>query len=181
MIAAWPGTITPGVSDAMLSGYDVMPTVLALAGLSAELPPGLPGRSFADVLLGAGGLPEERPVVVYDEFGPTRMIRTRRWKYVHRYPYGPHELYDLASDPGERINLLEDRRVFEADEEDRKLRAAAMRAELERWFDRYSDPRRDGRLQAVTGRGQVERVGTPGVEAFHPLEAAKDPSSSFRA
>ena len=28
------------------------------------------------------------------------MIRTQEWKYVHRYPYGPHELYDLVNDPG---------------------------------------------------------------------------------
>ncbi len=33
------------------------------------------------------------------------MVRTRDWKYVHRYPDGPHELYDLARDPGERANV----------------------------------------------------------------------------
>ncbi len=45
-------------------------------------------------------------IVVFDEYGPVRMIRTREWKYVHRYPYGPHELYHLAGDPGERMALV---------------------------------------------------------------------------
>ncbi len=39
--------------------------------------------------------------MVFDEYGLVRMIRTREWKYVHRYPYGPHELYDLTRDPDE--------------------------------------------------------------------------------
>lgn len=42
------------------------------------------------------------------DFMPTRMIRTREWKYVHRYPYGPHELFELVHDPGERVNMLAD-------------------------------------------------------------------------
>ena len=42
---------------------------------------------------------DDTPVFVLDEYGPTRMIRTHRWKYVHRYPDGPNELYDLANDP----------------------------------------------------------------------------------
>ena len=44
-------------------------------------------------------------VVIFDEYGPVRMIRTKEWKYVHRYPYGKHELYHLVDDPGEEKNL----------------------------------------------------------------------------
>ena len=47
-----------------------------------------------------------RPVVVFDEYGPNRMIRGERYKLIKRYPYGPNELYDLKEDPGERNNLL---------------------------------------------------------------------------
>ena len=43
-----------------------------------------------------------------DEYGPNRMIRGRRFKYVARYPYGPNELYDLETDPGETKNLLKE-------------------------------------------------------------------------
>ena len=182
MIVAMPGIVAPGaVTDEMLSGYDVMPTLLDMVGLGSEVPPGLPGRSFRGTLEGSMEPSEDRPVVVYDEFGPTRMIRTRQWKYVHRYPYGPHELFDLVNDKDERINLLEDQRVFAVGEQDRQVRAAEMRTELERWFDKYSIPRMDGRLQPVTGRGQLELLGQPGVQAFHGFEAQKDPASAFRS
>lgn len=36
------------------------------------------------------------------------MIRTKEWKYIHRYPYGPHELYYLIEDPDENNNLIDD-------------------------------------------------------------------------
>jgi arylsulfatase A-like enzyme len=174
LIAAMPSRIgRGGVVESLLSGYDFMPTILEMAGLAHETPEGLPGRSFAPQLVGEAASPDH-PVVVYDEFGPTRMIRDRRWKYVHRYPYGPHELYDLEADPGERINLLEDRRMLDRAEQDRADRADTMLAALERWFAVFADPQLDGRSQAVTGRGQLARVGEPGVRAFHGLEAAKE-------
>ena len=75
-------------------------------------------------------------VVVYDEYGPVRMIRTRQWKYVHRCPDGPHDLYDLINDPDERQNL--------AEEEGHANRIRELRATMEEWFDRYVDPDRDG-------------------------------------
>jgi arylsulfatase A-like enzyme len=174
-IAAMPDVIEPGeVNDRMISGYDLMPTLLDFLGFGAETPAGLPGRSFADSL-GRSENPTaeaDRPIVVFDEYGPTRMIRTRRWKYVHRYPHGPHELFDLERDPGERVNLLVDERVLDPGE-DARAQADRLRTELETWFDRYSDPRRDGRVGAVTGRGQLDTVGRPGVRAFHELESAE--------
>lgn len=33
------------------------------------------------------------------------MIRNQDWKYIHRYPYGSHELYYLTEDPEEKENL----------------------------------------------------------------------------
>ena len=47
-------------------------------------------RSTAAALVGSD------PIVVFDEYGPVRMVRTSQWKYVHRYPDGPHELFDLV-------------------------------------------------------------------------------------
>jgi len=88
------------------------------------------------------------------------MIRDREWKYVHRFPYGPHELYHLAADPGERRNLVDDKQHASV--------LARMRAKLEEWFLRYVDPARDGARQPVTGRGQIDLVGPKGGgrEAF---------------
>jgi len=36
-----------------------------------------------------------------------RMIRTHRWKYIHRL-VGGHELYDLMEDPDELCNRIDD-------------------------------------------------------------------------
>jgi len=63
-------------------------------------------KSFASLLRGEAFEPNEH-LVVFDEYGPVRMIRSQDWKYVHRYPYGPHELYDLRNDPGETHNLIQ--------------------------------------------------------------------------
>jgi choline-sulfatase len=97
-------------------------------------------------------------VVIYDEYGPVRMIRTEQWKYVHRYPYGPHELYDLVNDPGERTNRIGDDACTPVAED--------MRRRLEQWFVRHVDPRVDGVREPVTGSGQSNLAGPPNGGRF---------------
>ncbi len=150
-IMRWPGRVPAGrVSRAMLSHYDLYPTLMEALDSETIPPQGLPGISFARHLLG-GGEQSAQQVVLCDEYGPVRMIRSERWKYVHRYPYGPHELYDMEADPCEEINLTGDPR-YRATQE--RLRAA-----LEEWFLRYADPAKDGRSEAVTGDGQIGPAG----------------------
>ncbi len=145
-LIAQPGRIAPGVCDALLSAYDVFPTLLDYLGIADEAQRPRPGRSFRALL--EGGAPvADADVVVYDEYGPVRMVRTREWKYVHRYPDGPHELYDLAHDPDERTNL-----VARAEQ---RPQVEAMRARLADWFARYFDPALDGARKRVTGCGQL--------------------------
>jgi arylsulfatase A-like enzyme len=147
-LVAQPGRIAPGVSDALLSGYDVLPTLLDYLGIAGVDTHPRPGRSFRALLDGGTRAPsQDRDVVVYDEYGPARMVRMREWKYVHRHPDGPHELYDLARDAGERVNLV--------DTPQQAARVAAMRARLGAWFARYVDPARDGAAKRVTGCGQL--------------------------
>jgi arylsulfatase A-like enzyme len=157
LIASHPGVVPKGeVCSGMFSAYDLMPTLLDYTGLANPGAGKLPGRSFVPVLRGeaAGG---NDHIVVYDEYGPTRMIRTREYKYVHRYPYGPHELYDLQQDPQERRNLL----LEDGGEE----LVVPLKAKLEEWFVRYSDPAVDGRHEAVTGKGQLGLAGPAGKGA----------------
>src|SRR5688500_19669839 len=97
-------------------------------------------------MLESGTPPPERPVVVYDEYGPVRMLRTREWKYVHRYPNGPHELYDLARDAGERHNVVDETRC--------RPIVAQMRERMQAWFARYADAAVDGAHKRITGCGQ---------------------------
>jgi arylsulfatase A-like enzyme len=154
MLMAQPGRIPAGaVCDRLLSQYDLFPTLLDWAGLPNPEAAGLPGRSFAPALAGRPA-PEPEAVVVFDEYGPVRMIRTREWKYVHRCPYGPHELYDLAADPGETRNL--------AGEPAQQQRLADLRGLLADWFTRHADPRLDGAREAVTGKGQIDLAGAAG-------------------
>ncbi len=153
-IFSHPGRVQQGsVSEALVSGYDWAPTVLDYVGLGSEADAALPGRSFAPVLEGRPAEGREQ-VVVYDEYGPVRMVRTAEWKYVHRYPYGPHELYDLLNDPSERHNVVEDTATGGIVEE--------MKARLEDWFVQYTDPARDGVHEPVTGRGQLRLAGPSG-------------------
>ncbi|MFW6007609.1 MAG: sulfatase-like hydrolase/transferase, partial [Halanaerobiales bacterium] len=106
-IFSHPGKIPRGeVNNKLVSGYDMMPTLLDYIDLEDKDIDNLPGESFVNLLLGLNEKGREN-VVIYDEYGPTRMIRTRDYKYIHRYPEGPHEFYDLKNDPGEENNLID--------------------------------------------------------------------------
>ncbi|PRB41684.1 sulfatase [Arthrobacter sp. MYb23] len=177
-IFALPGRIQQGtVLTELLSAYDVAATVLELAGLDWQAFERGPGRSFAELLRvlpdaagnsaaknpDDGGLADAsggRTVVVFDEYGPVRMIRSAEWKYVHRYPHGPHELYDLGADPDERANLV--------DEPAHAERVSAMRAQLQEWFQRHAVPGLDGSWLPVAGAGQTASVLDDPLGAFTP-------------
>ena len=104
-----PGKLTPGRRAEPVSGLDVAPTILALAGL--PIPPGMRGRSLAAPVA-------ERPLVLEAARGLQLAVVDDRWKlirtlrdvyYVEAFqrPAGAVELYDLAADPEERTNLAE--------------------------------------------------------------------------
>jgi arylsulfatase A-like enzyme len=147
------------VSDAMVSQYDFVHTLLEYLDLPPFAEANLPGRSFMPALLGSSDQHQEE-VVICDEYGPVRMYRTAEWKYVHRYPNGPHELYDLANDPDERRNLV--------DEKSRQTIVRDLRQRLTDWFGRYVRPEMDGARFPVDGSGQAGPIGAAlcGEEAF---------------
>jgi choline-sulfatase len=153
-ILSWPGMLPESVIDEhLLSHYDFFPTLVDLLGLTEPALAALPGRSFAPLLQGQP-LPERDAVVVFDEYGPVRMIRTRTHKYIHRYPYGPNEFYDLVTDPGECENRVTD--------PSHQPLIAGLRAALDQFFLTYTDPDLDGARQATTGKGQINLAGIRG-------------------
>jgi arylsulfatase A-like enzyme len=135
LIYRHPGQIPAGKrSDLLVSNYDVFPTVLDYLGMKAKLPhkPHLPGRSYAAALRGKRVEWED---VVFFEYENTRAVRTAAWKYIHRFPDGPDELYDLKDDPGETKNQF-GRREQDAIQK-------GLRRQLDEFFARHADPRYD--------------------------------------
>lgn len=164
-LISWPGHTAEGaVCHELFSHYDILPTLCSLAGCEAETEQQLPGRSF-EKWLARPELADSQPIVVFDEYGPVRMIRDKEWKLVLRYPYGPGELYHLTADPDETRNLFDDPACEE--------RIIRMRRQMEDWFLRYSDPDLDGRKEGVTGTGQHCRAGSRAhlLEKYGPVPA----------
>lgn len=153
-IASWKNACPTGgrIAQGLYSHYDILPTIAEL--LCKTPPSGLPGQSFLSILTSGSEDASRSEIVVMDEYGPVRMIRTATHKYVHRYPYGVHELYDLTADPDEETNLMETSK----DDPAVIALAANMRRRMEDWFVKYSDPALDGKALEVTGSGQNRRV-----------------------
>lgn len=151
LIVSYPPVIRAGsVSEAMVSQYDYFPTLLELAGIpNPYTGEEAAGKSFAPILRGES-MEEHHALVVYDEYGPVRMSRTKEWKYVHRYETGLHELYNLISDPNEDENLYGKEGMEAVVEE--------MRAILFDFYKKYSDPVNDGSVQPVRGNGQIGAI-----------------------
>lgn len=138
------------VCEELISAYDFMPTILEYTGTNAASDIKRPGKSFANLLSGKAEKCRE-DIVVFDEYGPNRMIRTRDTKLVCRYPYGPNELYDLTADKHEEHNLL-------IDGENNAL-AVALKMRLDTWFLKYVNTEIDGTKEAVFGCGQIGLAG----------------------
>jgi choline-sulfatase len=158
-VASHPGVIPEGiVQSGMVSVHDFMPTLLDY--LNLPLPDtNLPGKSFLPVLKGEQDTGND-VVVIYDEYGYCRMIRTTDWKYVHRYPDGPNELYDLVNDADERSNMVDDPA--------QEKRVKDLKAQMEAWFKKYVIPDKDG-IECDAGAGQNRPIGAnyeDGTDAF---------------
>jgi arylsulfatase A-like enzyme len=135
LIFRQPGRVARGLrSDLLVYTCDLLPTILHYLGLESRLPsePALPGRNFAPVLQGRS-FPWDN--TVFFEFENVRAIRTEQWKYIERIRQPPNELYDLRTDPGERLN-----RYGEAGLESIQ---AELRHRLYAFFDRYAEPKWD--------------------------------------
>lgn len=116
----------------LVDHYDLFEAILEWA----SLPTGgadFPGRSLAPLAAGkAPKWPEEK----FGEYGDLRMIRTKRHKWVKRYPTGPFDLFDLENDPDETFNLAgwNQYRELQADLDSR----------LEKWYAAHEDPQKSG-------------------------------------
>lgn len=129
----FPGVVEAGQdSEALVSGVDLVPTLLDAAGLDAT---GMDGRSLLP--LAGGGAGEWRDSLMVETYGHGfgevdigRAIVKGPFKYVAYQQHGG-ELYNLEQDPYELQNLISDPAYTEV--------VAAMEIELEKWRTQTDD------------------------------------------
>jgi choline-sulfatase len=108
-IVSAPGRFAPRRVTTPASLLDILPTLVELGseGRKPEYAAPLDGRSLVADL--AGGTADGAGEVIGEYLAeaavaPVVMIRRGRYKFVHS-PVDPDQLYDLAADPHERVNL----------------------------------------------------------------------------
>jgi N-sulfoglucosamine sulfohydrolase len=181
LLVRWPGVSKAGTtSDALASTLDLMPTLLAAAGL--DVPKGLEGRPLNGPLRGSKegwrtSIACEYTTHEPNDFNPLRSIRDGRHKLIlgliHDPKAGPPaeldqvplarafrrfalneavELYDLQLDPFEKTNL--------AAQPEHRETLDRLQAELLAWRKATHDPLLDPSVLAETTRREFERSKT---------------------
>ncbi len=139
-LARWPGKIAPGrTSDQTVCLTDIMATCAALTGTTLAKNAAQDSFDILPVLLGKDAGRPIRPYTLHQTISLALAIRQGPWKYLdHRgsggnnyesgglkpfalpdtAPTAPGQLYNLDTDPGERMNLY-----FQHPEITRKLKA----------------------------------------------------------
>ena len=113
LLVRYPQSIPAGlVSDALISAVDLMPTLLGLLG--APAPESVQGEDLSDVLRGSRQEGAEMALLQYESpYWPEtphlawRALRTGSWLYSYFLTQGPHQLFDMESDPYQLHNLID--------------------------------------------------------------------------
>lgn len=145
-IAWWPGRVPAGRVDSntVFSATDIFPTIVAITQAARPETAALDGFDFSQALFGNERV---RTGALFWEYGrntnsfnypgnannrsPNLAMRSGEWKLLMNSDGTAMELYNLAKDPNETLNLAGE---FPD-------RSAAMAAELRRWRDSMPAPR----------------------------------------
>lgn len=110
-----PGVARNICSRVPVAGFDILPTIAALAGTSAQLPDGVEGGSLVAVMRDPNGRgvvsrPRDELVFHFPHYdlgngGPATAILLRGYKLVRNYETGTRRLFELEGDPGEARDL----------------------------------------------------------------------------
>jgi arylsulfatase A-like enzyme len=102
--ANWPGKLRPAISNDPLHMVDLMPTLLRLAGASGNTERPFDGKDIWPTLSAAQASPHEDILINVEAFRGS--VRKGDWKLVKvALLPGRVELFNLASDPGEKNNV----------------------------------------------------------------------------
>ncbi|MBL9127725.1 MAG: sulfatase-like hydrolase/transferase, partial [Verrucomicrobiales bacterium] len=168
LILRWPGTIPEGfVRDDPVHGVDFFPTFARLAGAASTGPGPWDGVDLSPLWT----TPPERPLPresLYWHFPgylgsgrdawrttPVGAVRTGNWKLLEFFEAGRLELYDLASDPGERRDLAEARPDL----------VRSLQGRLVAWREQVGAP--------LPPRAEPPPVGPPGIVVAHSPATSK--------
>jgi arylsulfatase A-like enzyme len=105
LLLRWPGRLEPGDDPEPISHIDLMPTVAELLGVSAH--PSYQGRSFLPRALDSD--PSRAIFMTIQGIQVADGLVCWPWKLVVERGTGQSHLYELARDPDERVDLLEER------------------------------------------------------------------------
>jgi arylsulfatase A-like enzyme len=108
LVANWPGHIKPGsVVDQPIQSVDMYPTLARLAGASLVKNKPLDGMDVWPTM--SEGQPSPRKEVVYDIEPFRGGLRQGDWKLIWQATLPSKvELFNLAQDPGEQVNLADE-------------------------------------------------------------------------
>jgi uncharacterized sulfatase len=103
-VAKWPGHIAPGTQyPKPISNIDMMPTVLAAAGGKMPTDRPVDGVDLLPFLSAKPKTQADRPLFWRD--GPYRAMRNQQWKLISAELPAKDWLFNLATDPTEKVNL----------------------------------------------------------------------------
>jgi arylsulfatase A-like enzyme len=102
--ASWPGHITAGSNYAEpVSNIDILPTVVAAAGARLPLDRVIDGVNLLPYL---GAAPQRQPGrALFWRDGPYRAVQEQGWKLIVAQRPAKSWLFDLNTDPTEKVNL----------------------------------------------------------------------------
>ena len=159
--------------DDLVSIVDLGPTLLDLCQVTPETT--MSGVSVADRVLSQQAGDQQRSEVFFqsngnETYGNQRVIMDDRWKLVINF-FDGDELYDLAEDPDEMVNLLyrpaDERRVGVTPDDQIPVELRPVVADLYQRFWRHAVEHED----ELTHNYIMTALGTygPGVALAHPL------------
>ena len=147
--ANWPGKLKPAVVNTPMHMVDIMPTLLALAGGKGSPDHPFDGKDIWPVL--ANGKPSPHDDILINVEAFRGAIRKGDWKLIKiALLPGKTELFNLATDPGEKTNVADQHPDIVADLEARLL-AYAKQQKPSMWI-----------------KAQPEFVGEQGKTIFDP-------------
>lgn len=109
MVAFWPGTIRPGITEHLSAFWDFLPTCCELAGIQYK--DTIDGISYLPTLKGKTKKQKEHDYLYWEfhENGFSQALRVGPWKIIKKNINSPLELFNLSSDAGETVDKAQER------------------------------------------------------------------------